>query len=283
MTSSINSMRLAACGIDCSECGLYNAANDLKAAEQCVDWFRGNGWIKEDGDASSVQEVVKSKVVYCDGCWGNSGWCGCGSIDFRLCCNEKKILHCGECIDFPCEAYEVWVGFHDNHRKAKEYLSSLGMGSKKAQLNGIHKRKATTNDIEALIILRKQQLLEEGESISEMDEALYNFFSASLSDGTFVSFVMEKEGEIVATSGVCFYTLPPSSQNPTGKVAYITNMYTKEKFRRMGIASELLNSLLGEARARNCSIARLHTSKSGRNVYLKAGFTDSEGYMALVL
>ena len=118
-------LRLAACGVDCNVCGLLNAGHDLVAAESCVEWFRGQGWIEANGDAHAVQRAVQNKAPYCDGCWGDSKWCGCGKTDFRICCTQKGIKHCGECHDFPCEPYKEWAGWHENHIKAMERLLSL--------------------------------------------------------------------------------------------------------------------------------------------------------------
>ena len=148
------------------------------------------------------------------------------------------------------------------------------------------KRKATIDDIPALIRLRKKQLTDEGlppEPIFDIDRQLTDYFISALTDGTFVSWVMEVDGEIIATSGVCFYTLPPNFSNLTGGVAYITNMYTKDEYRKRGIATELLKMVLDEAISRGYTVARLHASSFGKSVYEKAGFTMSEGYMSLRL
>jgi GNAT superfamily N-acetyltransferase len=151
----------------------------------------------------------------------------------------------------------------------------------------MQKRKANIEDIPVLIKLRKNQLTDEGLPqgvvVTDIDRQLTDYFLSALTDGSFVSWVMENDGDVIATSGVCFYTLPPSYGNLTGKVAYITNMYTKDEFRRMGIATELLSMVMDEARTRGCSVMRLHTSSFGRTIYEKAGFTDSDGYMSLRL
>ena len=60
-----------------------------------------------------------------------------------------------------------------------------------------------------------------------------------------------------------------------------TNMYTKPEFRHRGIATELLNAVIDEAKSRRYKVIRLHTSEYGKSIYKKAGFTDSDGYMAL--
>ena len=115
---------MGACGIDCSVCSIYNAGHDIKSAEILVPWFRERGWIESDGNAEDVQKAVQNKVIYCDGCWGDNVWCGCGSINFRDCCKQKNINHCGECCDFPCEPYKEWAT-GGKHKEAMEYLLSL--------------------------------------------------------------------------------------------------------------------------------------------------------------
>lgn len=120
-------VRLAACGIDCGACGQYKVTleQDISAAESMVEWFRSQGWIGPDEGA----EAVMKKAPLCKGCWDvtpDCFWsCGCGSRDFRVCCNEKQISHCGECDTFPCENYQEWRSWHESHAKAMELLLSL--------------------------------------------------------------------------------------------------------------------------------------------------------------
>lgn len=114
----------AACGIDCSACHQYKAtvAQDMKAAEALVPWFASQGWIGENEGA----EAVMQKAPLCKGCWDITAdcfWhCGCGSRDFRLCCTEKQIDHCGQCSAFPCEDYKAWSQWHEGHQKAMARL-----------------------------------------------------------------------------------------------------------------------------------------------------------------
>ncbi|MCL1859816.1 MAG: DUF3795 domain-containing protein [Oscillospiraceae bacterium] len=123
----MNKLKLAACGTDCNKCAAYKVTmeKDLKEAEKFVEWYRGQGWIGENEGA----EAVLMKNPICTGCWNITDdcfWkCGCGSIDFRICCEERKINHCGECDDFPCEHYKKWVEMTPYHEKAMDYLLSL--------------------------------------------------------------------------------------------------------------------------------------------------------------
>lgn len=124
----MNVLKMAACGIDCSTCGSYKATmkSDREAAENMVPWFKSQGWIGED---EGVDAVLKKNPI-CKGCWNMSEdcflKCRCHSArDFRICCWEKQIKHCGECGEFPCEPYREFVGDLAHHEKAMERLLAL--------------------------------------------------------------------------------------------------------------------------------------------------------------
>ena len=58
--------KLAACGIDCNECDSYKVTmeQDMKAAEELVEWYQNMGWIgKNEGS-----EAVIKKSPLCKGC-----------------------------------------------------------------------------------------------------------------------------------------------------------------------------------------------------------------------
>ncbi|MGL4605840.1 MAG: GNAT family N-acetyltransferase [Eubacteriaceae bacterium] len=86
---------------------------------------------------------------------------------------------------------------------------------------------------------------------------------------------------IVASSGLCFYQLPPNFSNPSGRNAYVTNMFTLKEYRKRGLASTLLEKILSEARSFGYSVVRLHASSDGEGIYLRFGFIPSDGYMEL--
>jgi len=143
-------------------------------------------------------------------------------------------------------------------------------------------RKANIDDIQYLVQYRKQQLIDEGAVFdNEIDNELSDYFILSLSDNSFISWLAIDEEKIVATSGLCFYQLPPNSHNPSGKNAYITNMYTLPEYRKRGIGSRLLQLVINEAKTLKYKVIRLHASVDGKSIYSKAGFNDTDGYMAL--
>ncbi|MDR1737038.1 MAG: GNAT family N-acetyltransferase [Oscillospiraceae bacterium] len=146
----------------------------------------------------------------------------------------------------------------------------------------IEYRKAAINDAQCLVQYRKQQLIDEGEVFDkDIDNELFDYFVSSISDSSLSSWLATDGQKIVATSGICFYRLPPTSYNPSGKNAYITNMYTLPEYRRQGIGSQLLQLVISEARLLNYKVIRLHASDEGKSIYSKAGFKDTGGYMTL--
>ena len=114
---------MAACGIDCNECGQYKvtAFHDVQAAESLVPWFKSQGWIEKSEGA----EAVLKKAPLCNGCWDKTGVVFCPGNCLRTCCEEKNIDHCGECPEFPCERYNKWIAGLEHHQKAMEHLMAL--------------------------------------------------------------------------------------------------------------------------------------------------------------
>ena len=141
----------------------------------------------------------------------------------------------------------------------------------------IEYRKANINDLDVLIKLRIMFLREAGHIEREEDQkALFEnnnlFFRNGLSDGSFVAFVALHDGEIIATSGLSLLVLPPNKKCPNGKAAYIGNMYTRERYRKRGIASALFSMTVQEAKRLGHTKILLNASDMGRPLYEKFGF-----------
>ena len=143
-------------------------------------------------------------------------------------------------------------------------------------------RKATAQDIPIMIAIRKQQLIDEGIAAHiSIDQELNGFFTKMLLTNDMVQWLLEDNGSIVATSAVCFYAYPPSYTNPSGMIAYITNMYTHPDYRRQGIGRKMLHLAVMEAAARKAIVVRLEASKLGRPIYEKYGFAEENQWLGL--
>jgi len=142
-------------------------------------------------------------------------------------------------------------------------------------------RKANIDDISFLVELRKKQLIDEGcYSDTNIDEELERYFSAGITNNTLVVWLAMEEEYIIGTAGVCYFQYPPSFTNTTGKIAYITNVYTRDEYRKQGVASKLLELVMEEIKKEGCKFARLHASEQGKGLYEKLGFSDAQGFMS---
>lgn len=96
-----------------------------------------------------------------------------------------------------------------------------------------------------------------------------------------VQILAEEEGRTAATGAVIFYDYPPGFDDPTGKVAYIANIFTDPDYRRKGLAVKILDILTEEAQKRGAGTIRLLASEPGRPVYEKYGFVKEYGWYIL--
>lgn len=108
----------------------------------------------------------------------------------------------------------------------------------------IRYKRAVESDAEVLASIRGEFLAEANGILCDEDKiaiekACVRYFGKALVDESFVAWLALDGDKIVATSGICFYTIPPNKSCPNGEVAYIQNMYTYNDYRRQGIASEL--------------------------------------------
>lgn len=147
-------------------------------------------------------------------------------------------------------------------------------------------RKATIADIDCLVDLRMDFLAEANGGRSNSEAALRSEIRAYLNrhmpNGSFAAWVCVDDRAIVGTSGISFYELPATYNNPSGKVGYIMNMYTKPVLRRRGIASKLFRAVLDEGIRAHVGKVQLHATTAGRPLYQKFGLVAQGDEMVLV-
>lgn len=141
-------------------------------------------------------------------------------------------------------------------------------------------RRLTTNDLDVFIIMRINQLREEGAK-EEIDlrPALFDYYTRHMADGTFVSWLAADGEKIVGTSGMSFVEKPPYFGCPSGKMGLLSSMYTDPEYRRMGIARELLSRVVEEARDFGCGTIQITASDMGVKLYTDFGFVKNGNFM----
>ena len=147
----------------------------------------------------------------------------------------------------------------------------------------IRYRRAGCEDIRLLVELRKTVLiaangLAEDADLSHMDAACAAYFADEEKHTTFLALEGEK---VVGVGSVDYHTEMPTVANPTGKCAFLMNIYTAPEYRRRGIAAEIVRLLIEDAKERGAGSIMLEATKMGKPLYRKMGFVEAEGYMRL--
>lgn len=147
-------------------------------------------------------------------------------------------------------------------------------------------KKATTEDIDELvrtriIVLRAANKLSDDVDMSVVEMQSHEYYKRALETGEHVAYLVYDNGKFIGAGGVSFYQVMPTYNNPSGKKAYIMNMYTSPQYRRQGIAFHTLDLLVKDAKEKGVSSIALEATDMGRPLYEKYGFIKMENEMEL--
>ena len=117
--------------------------------------------------------------------------------------------------------------------------------------------------------------------MEELEKESRRYYQEELASGGHVACFACLGDEIAGCGGVCIYQEMPSPDNPTGKCAYLMNIYTRPKYRKQGIGDAIVSWLTGQAVQKGISKIYLETSQAGRRLYQKNGFVPMQDMMKL--
>ena len=147
-------------------------------------------------------------------------------------------------------------------------------------------KKLTEEYLDRIIEMRISQMTEEytsaGKKVPEdvnLEKALRDFYVKNLAAGTYVSWLAFDGDRIVGTSGMSFAEKPPYFSCPSGKLGILSSMYTDPDYRRMGIATGLLDRVVNEAREYGCGTIYITASDMGVKLYTAYGFVHNGNFM----
>ena len=148
-------------------------------------------------------------------------------------------------------------------------------------------KKATIADIDELvktriIVLRAANKLSNDVDMSLVEKESYEYYKSALEIGEHIAYLVYDNENFIGAGGVSFYKVMPTYHNPTGKKAYIMNMYTASEYRRQGIAFHTLDLLVKDVRKQGVSQITLEAAEMGRPLYEKYGFVKMEDEMELI-
>lgn len=148
-------------------------------------------------------------------------------------------------------------------------------------------RIATLNDLDLLTtsrieVLKAANKLDASTDMANVEKESYNYYKKALKDNTHYAILVMEDDKFIGAGGVSFYSVMPTYHNPSGKKAYIMNMYTAPDYRRQGIAYKTLDMLVKMSKERGIDQISLEATEMGRPLYEKYGFVKMESEMELV-
>jgi GNAT superfamily N-acetyltransferase len=137
-------------------------------------------------------------------------------------------------------------------------------------------RRASTGDIDALVAHRRAMFVDMG----YQDEAALDSMAAKCHDWLLPRMNREEylawlaiapDRSIVAGAGLWLMDWIPHMVG-SGRRGNILNVYTDLKFRRRGLAAELMKTAMEWCRSNGVDVVVLHASPDGRRLYESMGF-----------
>ena len=147
-------------------------------------------------------------------------------------------------------------------------------------------KQASIADIDELVrtrilVLRAANKLSEDVDMARVEQESYNYYKRALVNGEHIAYLVYDKEMFIGAGGVSFFQVMPTYHNPSGKKAYIMNMYTAPDYRRKGIAIHTLDLLVKAAKMQGITQVALEATPMGRPLYEKYGFVKMENEMEL--
>ena len=145
-------------------------------------------------------------------------------------------------------------------------------------------RYATADDIDGLLQSRLDMLrvVNNLEQDYDFDQEFINSSREYFLNGDQITVLALDGGKIIGCASICFMHVMPTFSHPTGKRAHLMNVYTDAAYQRQGIAYKMTNMLIEAAWEKGATEISLDATESGRPLYEKCGFKDSDECMVLV-
>ena len=122
--------------------------------------------------------------------------------------------------------------------------------------------------------------------LREMDSAFEPWLRTHLAVGSYVGLFLEEDGpenpkKVLSAGGIYFMEFPPHWMDTEPLRPYLLNFYTVPEARGRGYAKQVLEAAIAECRSGGPRVISLHSSRFGRPIYQRYGFTQSTEMMLM--
>jgi GNAT superfamily N-acetyltransferase len=114
-----------------------------------------------------------------------------------------------------------------------------------------------------------------------IDEEFIDRTCRLFAEGNQTTLLVIDKNEAVACATICYAAYLPTLCHPAGNRAHIMNVYTRETYRRKGIAKRMVEMLIEEAKEKGFTHISLDATEMGKPLYASLGFQASDEYMEL--
>ena len=129
--------------------------------------------------------------------------------------------------------------------------------------------------------LREVFALSDGADTAELERSNRTYLESEIASGRHVGCLVSLDGEVIGCGSACLQREMPSPDNPSGRCAYLMNIYTRPAFRHRGAGRATVCWLVDRSREHGASKIYLESSKAGRRLYEEMGFVDLLNMMIL--
>jgi Acetyltransferases len=153
-------------------------------------------------------------------------------------------------------------------------------------MNKIEITQATMSNLDELMAWRMEVLHEVFDipyntDVSELRNANLEYYHRALPIGSHIACFALYGGKKVGCGGICLQEEMPSPDNPSGKCAYLMNIYVRPPFRLLHIGTAIVEWLIKDVRRKGADKIYLETSEAGRGMYRHLNFQDMKDLMIL--
>ena len=144
-------------------------------------------------------------------------------------------------------------------------------------------REIDISELDTLILWRMEVLREVFADSKNVDwQALEadnrEYYNREIPSGGHIACLVTPE---IGCGGLCIYDEMPSPDNPSGRCAYLMNIYVRPEYRGKGYGKDIVTWLIHQARALDITKIYLESSACAKPMYRQLGFGDMQDYMKL--
>ena len=135
-------------------------------------------------------------------------------------------------------------------------------------------RFATADDIELLMSSRLEMLKvvnglpQDYQYTDELIKESRDYFL----NGDQTTVLAIDKGEVIGCASMSYMRIMPTFSHPTGRRAHLMNVYTRDEYRRQGIARRMCEMLIEDAWNKGATEISLDATTMGRPLYESLGF-----------